>query len=90
MKVKVDSLTAKDLIAYLYGDEQQHWEELNKPDDHIFNVVRALKTAYDATYNNNDSMLDHWYDVQGADLLFKAAIDAGFDLERVRAWIERF
>jgi hypothetical protein len=89
MKVKVDSVILKTLIDYLYKDEHKNWEEWGKPEDHIFHAVNALNSAYDAAYSNNDSMLDHWYDVQGADMLFKSALDAGFDLERVRAWIER-
>jgi hypothetical protein len=90
MKVKIDGLTAKHLIDYLYHDEEKDWKEAGEPDEHIYHAVEQLYAAYGATYANNDSMLNHWYDVQGADLLFKAALDAGFDLERVRAWIQRF
>jgi hypothetical protein len=90
MKVKIDGLTAKQLIAYMYHDEEKNWKEAGEPTEHIYHDVRKLYAAYDAAFNNNDSMLDHWYDVQGADLLFKAALDAGFALERVRAWIQRF
>jgi hypothetical protein len=89
MKVKIDGLTAKHLIDYMYHDEQKDWAESGEPDEHIYHDVEALNDAYDAAYSNNDIMLDRWYAVQGADLLFKAAIDAGFDLEQVRSWIKR-
>lgn len=35
----------KKILDYLYRDEKKHWEETNKPKEHIFVSIRNLTTA---------------------------------------------
>lgn len=37
----------KEIIEYLYQDEQKHFEELKEPKDHIFLKLKRLKTIMD-------------------------------------------
>lgn len=37
----------KEIIEYLYQDEQKHFEELEEPKDHIFLKLKRLKTIMD-------------------------------------------
>lgn len=37
----------KEIIEYLYQDEQKHFEELEEPKDHIFLKLERLKTIMD-------------------------------------------
>lgn len=37
----------KEIIGYLYQDEQKHFEELDEPNDHIFLKLQRLKTLID-------------------------------------------
>lgn len=37
----------KDVIEYLFQDEQKHFEELDEPKDHIFLKLERLKTLID-------------------------------------------
>jgi hypothetical protein len=92
MNVKVPEWVVKQLIDYMLKDEKKDYEENRCPEDHIYLAVDQLHTAYLAAcaHNvNNDVMLDHWYDVHGGDMLCKAAIDAGFDKNRVDLWLEK-
>lgn len=41
-----ESLT-KEIIAYLYQDEQKHFEELEEPNNHIFSKLKRLKMLVD-------------------------------------------
>ena len=35
----------KKVLDYLYRDEKKHWEESDKPKDHIFVSIRNLTVA---------------------------------------------
>jgi DpnD/PcfM-like protein len=37
----------KEIIDYLYKDEKKHFEELEKPNNHIFSKIERLKTLVD-------------------------------------------
>ncbi|MEI8201572.1 MAG: DpnD/PcfM family protein [Bacteroidota bacterium] len=37
----------KEIIEHLYSDEKRHFEELDKPDNHIFSKLERLKTLLD-------------------------------------------
>lgn len=37
----------KEIVDYLYYDEKKHYEELNKPDSHIYLKLEKLKTLID-------------------------------------------
>lgn len=41
-----ESLT-KEIIGYLYQEEQKHFEELEEPDNHIFSKLKRLKMLID-------------------------------------------
>ena len=41
------NMLIKDVIEYLYSDEKKHFEELDNPDNHIFNKLERLKTLID-------------------------------------------
>ena len=36
----------RKLIEYLWDDEERHYEELEKPKEHIFNTIFKIKTYY--------------------------------------------
>lgn len=40
---EISSIT-KEVIDYLYIDEQKHFEESNKPENHIFEKLERLKS----------------------------------------------
>lgn len=42
---KIDEKDAlmKEVIEYLYSDEKRHFEELDKPDNHIFSKLERLR-----------------------------------------------
>jgi len=42
-RTEVDEL--RKVLSYLYEDEKKHWEELDKPKDHIFLSVKKLTGA---------------------------------------------
>lgn len=35
----------KEVLNYLWKDEERHWEEWEKPENHIFNVLKRLKAS---------------------------------------------
>jgi translation initiation factor IF-1 len=41
------NILIKEIINYLYKDEQKHYEELDKPEDHIFVMLLKLKSLID-------------------------------------------
>ncbi|MDX2189224.1 MAG: DpnD/PcfM family protein [Bacteroidota bacterium] len=43
---EINSLT-KEVINYLYSDEQKHFEESNQPQNHIFEKLERLKILID-------------------------------------------
>lgn len=43
---KISSLI-KEVINYLYSDEQKHFEESNQPQNHIFEKLEQLKSLID-------------------------------------------
>ena len=46
----MDELTYRSLSAileYLCEDERKHWEELGKPDDHIYTHIQRVQTWAD-------------------------------------------
>lgn len=43
---KINSLI-KEVINYLYSDEQKHFEESNQPLNHIFEKIEQLKSLID-------------------------------------------
>ena len=46
---KIDEKNAliKDVIEYLYNEEKRHFEELDKPQNHIFSKLEKLKLLVD-------------------------------------------
>lgn len=41
------NMLIKDIIHYIYADEQKHFEESNKPENHIFKKLERLKYIID-------------------------------------------
>jgi len=39
------------VVNYLHTDERKNWEELNKPEEHIYNNVHALALWLDDEKN---------------------------------------
>ena len=46
---KADEITqlTKEVIGYLYKDEQKHFKELSEPEDHIFKKLERLRLLID-------------------------------------------
>lgn len=42
-----------NLVDYLYEDEKTNWEELGKPEGHIFNDIQRLSEFLAKAYNPN-------------------------------------
>jgi hypothetical protein len=49
--VEVHGADLRQVVTYLYEDEQKHWLESNKPPNHIFPSVKALKDCLIAADN---------------------------------------
>lgn len=41
------NMLIKEIIEYQYADEQKHYEEFDKPENHIFLKLQRLKTIVD-------------------------------------------
>jgi hypothetical protein len=40
-----ERLAIKEVLDYLWGDEEKHFEESGKPDNHIFRILTHLKAS---------------------------------------------
>lgn len=41
------------IVDYMWEDENQHWQELEQPENHIFNSVDILKNWLTKNYGKN-------------------------------------
>ena len=49
--VKQDDL--KKVVDYLWSDEEKHYEESDKPSDHIFRTLQTLKVKLEDDKRSN-------------------------------------
>jgi translation initiation factor IF-1 len=46
-KIDERKMLMKEVIEYLYSDEQKHFEEIDNPENHIFSKLKRLKDLLD-------------------------------------------